>query len=143
SRIFQRVNIVKIAGHVSYSSCWLTSRGSQLVDETGRVAGAETIVDVDDGDAAGAGVEHGQQRGDAAEACAVADARGHGDDRLVHEAADEARQRAFHAGDDDEDVGFEQFVIHGQQPMDTGHTDVVEPLHAVAHDLNGDDSLLG
>ena len=63
----------------------------QLVDEAGGVAGTETVIDVDDGDAAGAGVEHRQERGDAAEACTVADAGGHSNDRLVNETTDDAR----------------------------------------------------
>ena len=65
-------------------------------------AGAEAVVDVDDADAAGAGVEHREQRGDAAEVRAVAHARGHGDDGHVDEPGDERGQRALHAGDGDD-----------------------------------------
>ena len=42
---------------------------------------AEAVVDADHGDAAGARGVHRQQRGDAVEPGAVADARRHGDDR--------------------------------------------------------------
>src|SRR6187401_1039685 len=49
---------------------------------------AESVVDVDDGDAGSTGVEHSEERGDAAEAGAVPDARRDGDDRRLHETAD-------------------------------------------------------
>ena len=114
-----------------------------MVDQAGGVAGAETVVDIDDGDATGAGIEHRQQRSDAAEARAVTDARRHGNDRLVHEAADDARQRAFHAGNDNEDIGGKQFFVEREEPVDAGNADIVIFLHAVAHDLGGDDRFLG
>ena len=115
---------------------------SQLVNETGGVAGTETVVDVYHCNAAGAGIEHRQQRGDAAKTCAVADAGRHGNDRLVNEAADDARQRAFHAGNDNKDVGGQQFFVKRKEPVDAGNTNIVIFLHAVAHDFSGDYSFL-
>ena len=56
-------------------------------------------------DAGRAAVQHAEQRREAAEAGAVADAGRHGDDRHADQAGDDARQRAFHAGDDDDDAG--------------------------------------
>ena len=53
------------------------SRAASAATAHGR---AEAVVDADDGDARRARREHGQQRGDAFEAGAVADARRHGDD---------------------------------------------------------------
>ena len=47
-----------------------------------------------------------EQRGDAAERGAVADAGGHRDQRYAGQPADDGRQRALHAGDDDEAVGL-------------------------------------
>ncbi len=70
---------------------------SQAVDAGGDAGGAEAVVDIHDGDVRGAGIQHTQQRGDAAEAGAVADAGGNGDHRRTDKAADNARQRAFHA----------------------------------------------
>ena len=67
--------------------------------------GAKAVVDVDDGDAWGAAVEHGEQGGDAAKGCAVAHGGGHGDQGLSGEAGDDTGQGAVHAGDDDQDVG--------------------------------------
>ncbi len=56
----------------------------QVVNEARQGRGAETVVDVDDGDARRAAVQHPEQRRDAAEAGAVPHARGDGDDRPAH-----------------------------------------------------------
>ena len=48
----------------------------EMVYHAGQIARAEAVVDVDHGDAAGAGVQHAQQRGYAAERGAVAHAGG-------------------------------------------------------------------
>src|SRR5262249_33032467 len=72
------------------------------IDKARCKACAEAVVYINHGDAAGAGVEHAEQRRQAVEARAVADARRHGDHRLIDEARDDARQRALHARDDEE-----------------------------------------
>jgi hypothetical protein len=77
----------------------LTPNQSEAVDAGGDAGGAETVVDIDDGDVGGATVEHAEERGDAAEAGAVADAGGDGNDRRGDEATDDAGQRAFHSSD--------------------------------------------
>ena len=107
------------------------------------VTGAETVVNVHHGHAAGATVQHGEQRGDAAKARAVADARRHGDDRFGDESGDDARQRAFHAGDGDDDVRLLKRFHPREHPVQAGHADVVDALHAVAHDFGGDGGFLG
>ena len=66
---------------------------------------AEAVVDVDDAHAGRAGVEHREQRGEPAEARAVADAGRHRHHRRADQPADDRGQRALHAGDDDEAVG--------------------------------------
>src|SRR5438094_6312793 len=99
-----------------------------MVDPARRDAGAEAVVDVDDRETGGARVQHREQRGDAAEARAVADARRHGDDRLVDEPADDARQRALHAGDDDQHPRRAETVATVEEAMDAGDTYVVETL---------------
>ena len=66
-----------------------------VVYHAGEVARAEAVVDVDDGDAARAGVEHREQRRKAAERRAVAYAGRDGYDGAVGEAAYDACQSAF------------------------------------------------
>ena len=71
-----------------------------------------------------AGVEHRQQRGDAAERGAVADAGRHRDERDADQPADHGGQRALHAGDDDQAVGLLEPVADAEQPVEAGHADV-------------------
>src|SRR5690606_18260248 len=77
-------------------------------DEARGARGAEAVVDVDDADAGGAAVEHGEQRGEPGEARPVSHTGGDGDHRRRDEPGDDARQRAAHAGDDDCDQSFFQ-----------------------------------
>ena len=60
-----------------------------------------------------------------------------------HEAGDDARQRAFHAGDDDDDAGGLQPLLLGQQAMKAGDADVVQAIDAIAHQLERHGRLLG
>ena len=69
-------------------------------DLRGEVAGAVAVVDVDHRHPRCAGVEHGQQRGEAAERGAVADRGGQRDHRHADQAGHHAGQRAVHAGRD-------------------------------------------
>ncbi len=84
-----------------------------------------------------------EQRRQPMEAGAVADAGGHGDDRHRDEAGDDAGQRAFHAGDDDDDAGRPEAIVLAQQAMEAGDADVEEPIDRVAHHLGGDGGFLG
>src|SRR5919106_4659484 len=109
---------------------WKTVSGSvrhllsfQMINETRHAPGAEPIVDIHDGDAVRTTVEHAQQRGDAAEARAVTDARRDGNHRHLDESRDHAWQRAFHARDDDNHARVLQTRLLRQQAMETGHAD--------------------
>src|SRR5580704_3748333 len=69
----------------------------QPVDQRGDVSCAKSVIDVDDADVRGARVEHAEQRGQALERGAIADAGGNGDDGYADEAPHHARQCTFHA----------------------------------------------
>ena len=62
----------------------------------GQMASPEAIIDVDCGNASGTAIEHGEQGSDPPEARAIANAGGHGDDRLIDEATNDTGQRSFH-----------------------------------------------
>ena len=115
----------------------------QMVDAAGHGRGTEAIVDVDDGHAGRAGVQHAEHRRHPAEARAVADAGRYGDDRHADQAANHARKRAFHAGDGDEHAGPLQSILFAQETMQAGDADVVETINGVAHELRRDDGLFG
>ena len=52
-------------------------------------------------------------------------------------------KRAFHAGDDDDDMCGRQARVLGEQPMQARDADVVEPIDGVPHDFRRDRRFLG
>ena len=114
-----------------------------MIDQGRDGCGPESVVDIHDRDARGAAVQHPQEGGNAAEAGAVADAGRHGDHRHADQAGDDARQRPFHSGDDDDDARRREARPLAEQAMQPGHADVVEPRHIVSHQLGRTGSFLG
>jgi hypothetical protein len=119
------------------------NKNLEAVDEAGDVAGAEAVVDIDDGDVAGATVEHAEQGGEAVEAGAIADAGGDGDDGAGYKAADGAGERPFHAGADDDDAGLGEALAIVHEAMDAGDPDIVDGIDGIAHDFGGKLGLFG
>src|SRR5256714_15345984 len=113
------------------------------VYEAGDEASAEAVVNVDDRDVRGAGVEHAKERRHSAETCAVADARRHGDDGRGDEAADDRRQSALHPRDDYEDARRAQTLALGHDAMNPRDPRVPDSLDAVAHRLRRQGRLFG
>src|SRR5204862_150334 len=74
----------------------------------------------------------------AAETCAVADARGHGNHRRADETRYDTRQRALHSGDDDDDARGGETFPFAEQAVQSCDADVVDALDAVAHQFGGD-----
>ena len=114
-----------------------------MIDKTCLIGGAKAVVDIDDRNAAGAGVEHGEQRGYASKICAVAHAGGNGDDRAAHQTADNARQGALHAGDGDDHLRLGKFLSMSEQAVQAGDTHVVEAIDLVAVELGRQRGFLG
>ena len=114
-----------------------------MVYEMGLIPGAEAVVYVHDRNSARTRVQHGQKRCYATEARSVPDARGHGNDRAGRHTAHDARKRALHAGDRDDDVRFGNIARMGKQPVNARHTDVVEPFHLVTEHLRRQRRFLG
>ena len=115
----------------------------KVVYEACLVGGSKAVVDIDDRYAAGAGIEHGEQRGETAKARAIAHARGDGDDRTAHEAADNACQGALHAGDGDNDLGSCKFLGMREQAVQARDAHVVEAVDVVAVELGGEGGFFG
>src|SRR6266550_1790623 len=110
-----------------------SDKSLQTVEAGGHAGGAKAVVDVDNGDVGGATVEHPEERGDATEAGAVADAGGNGDDRHGDEAADDAGKRAFHSGNTNNHARLRQLFSMLEQAVNPGDANVVQMLGAVAH----------
>ena len=89
--------------------------GGKLVDKAGLIGGTEAVVDVDDGYAGGAAIQHGEKRGYTAETGTVADAGGNTDDRTRNQATDHTGQGALHARDHDRHVGLMKLFAGRQQ----------------------------
>ena len=122
----------------------ITNSGLKAVDAGGDAGGAEAIVNVYDGNVRGAGIEHSEQSGDAAEAGTVTNAGGHGNYRDRDEAADDAGQSAFHAGNADDDASLRQLAFTMlKQAMNACDADVVKRIHAIAHHAGGEKGFLG
>ena len=113
-----------------------------MVDHAGHVARAEAVVDVDDRDAAGTGVQHAEQRCDPAEGGAVADAGRHRDDRAVRQSSDDRGQRALHPGDGDDAPCAHDDIQVIQQAVKPRDAHIIQAYHLVAEHLGGDGRLL-
>ena len=111
------------------------------IDHRREVTGSEAVVYVDDSDARGAAIEHGQQRGDSSQARPVSDACRHRDYWSIHKSANDGGQRALHSGDDHERATLPQLGQVVQQPVQTGHAHVGYSLHLGADKLGGDRGL--
>jgi hypothetical protein len=72
----------------------------------------------------------------------VPDARRHGDHGHLHEAADHARQRAFHPRHHDDDAGGREARVLRQESMEPGNPDVAAGL-PVSHELGAHGCFLG
>ncbi|GGB76820.1 hypothetical protein N798_02290 [Knoellia flava TL1] len=102
------------------------------------MTGAVAVVDVDDGDARSAAVEHRQQRREALEGSALAHRRRHRDDRRRHEARDDAGKGAVHARDDDDGPRGTQLVQPAEDAVQPGDPDVDDEVGA-ASEVAGDE----
>ncbi len=127
-----------VAGVLQGSDKQNLSRPLEPVNQAGHVTGSETVIDIHHSHVTRATVQHSEKRREPVEACAIADAGRHGDHRDGHDAADSARQCAFHACADDHDARFSQALAIGHEPVNTRHPDIVNRVDLIAHDLSGD-----
>ena len=112
-------------------------------DEGGCVGCAEAVVDVDYGHVGTAGVEHAEEGCCTGEACSVAYGGGDGEDGDADEASDDGGEGAFHAGADDDGVGFGELLADGEDAMEAGYAYVVEAGDAGVKGFRGGGGFLG
>lgn len=103
----------------------------------------KAVVDVDHAHARGAGVEHGQERGQAGEVGPIACRGRDRNDRGLDQAAQDARQGSFHAGHGDDDAGLAQGVQVPLQAVQAGHAHVGDQVRAQIEEPGGAQSLAG
>src|ERR1700681_2060840 len=116
---------------------------SAAVNERGDVARAESVIDVDYADIRGAGVHHPEQSGEAFEGCAITYTGWNGNHRDAYQAADYARQRAFHSGADYDHTRLCERSAMRQQAVDARDSDIIDMLNVIAHQFRGDDCFFG
>src|SRR5580692_5387212 len=116
---------------------------SHAVDQRGRERRAETVVDIDDGDAARARIQHPEQRGQPTHRSAVTNAGRHRDHGLVDQSGDHGRQCALHSRDDDQHARLANRVEVGSQPMNTRDADVVHSRDAISEQLRTERGFFG
>ena len=91
-----------------------------MIDKTCLVGGTKAVVDIDDRDAAGAGIEHGEQCCHAAKACTVATLVGTAMTGQLTRPPMTLRQGAFHAGDGDDHLCLGKFLGMSEQAVQAG-----------------------
>src|SRR5439155_5133854 len=93
---------------------------------------AQAIIDVDDGQAGGAAIQHREQSGKTAKAGSISDAGRNSDDTAIDESSDDARQRPFHSRNYNYHISIFQIVCMLEQAMDARDTNVVKRARSVA-----------
>ena len=105
--------------------------------------GAKTVVDIDNRYTGAAAVEHSQECGKALEVGPVTHAGRQRHDRRGGDAGDDARQRPFHTGGNDDHVGVLDHRAIGEQPVHTGNTDIVDPVDVAPEEFRRYRGFLG
>ena len=116
----------------------LTAAGRGTRDQYGSVGRTEAVIYVDDSDVGGARVEHAEEGCGAVKAGSVADRGGDGDDRDADEATDDAGERAFHAGTDDDRIGLGELIADCQNAVEACYAYVVEARDLCVEEFGGD-----
>ncbi len=102
-------------------------------DQPRDVSPFEAAIDVDDRHIRGTTIQHTQQGGHTAETGTIAHAGGNGDDRAIDPTTHDRRQRALHAGHDDDGICVLKSLPVLEQSMGTGNSHVDNQFHVAAH----------
>jgi len=113
---------------------WLPRCAGPAGDESRGRTGPDAVVDVDDGEAGGARLEHRQECRLSLAAGSVTRRHRQPDHGRVDQPGHHSGQHAIHPGGDDQDVGtpFDDLDERLDQPVKAGHADVEHQpgLHA-------------
>lgn len=108
-----------------------------MIDHACQISGSETIVDIDNADAAGTGIKHGKQSGKPAKIRAIADAGRHRDHRAVCHSANHTCQRALHSCDCDDYPGAHDIIYMAHQAVHPCNAHVIKANHFISIDFRG------
>jgi len=102
------------------------------------VGGTEAVIDIDDGDPWGAGVEHSKKGGDSLEVGSIPHGCGDRDERGADESAQNAGEGGFHSGDNNQSVVVAEGVYMLKGPVEACDTDVIKSVGAMPKKLQCD-----
>jgi hypothetical protein len=102
------------------------------------VGGTEAVIDIDDGDPWGAGVEHSKKGGDSLEVGSIPHGGGDRDERGADESAQNAGEGGFHSGDNNQSVVVAEGVYMLKGPVEACDTDVIKSVGAMPKKLQCD-----
>ena len=108
-----------------------------MVYHSSKVARAEAVINIDNRDAACAGIEHREQSGKAMEGRAITHAGRHGNHGTVGKSSEHTGQRALHPGHGDDHAGAHNYVQMGKGPVQSRHAHVIKPDDLIPKDLRG------
>jgi len=103
-----------------------------------RISGTEPVIDVDDGDAWSAGVEHPKKGGDSLEVGSISNGCGDGDEGGADESAQNAGKGGFHSGDDNQGMVVAKYIEVLQGPVEACDTDVIKSGGTMPKEFQGD-----
>lgn len=121
----------------------ITLSGRKRVDLSRGVARTKAIINIHDRHAAAATVQHPEQRRETAKARAVTNAGRNGNHGLRNQTSDDARQGAFHAGNDNDNIRAAESFQTIKEPVNPGDADIANALDPVAHNLSSNRCFLG
>ena len=90
------------------------------------VSSPEAVIDIDDGDPRGAGVEHSKKSGDSLEVGSIPHGCGNGDEGRADESAQYAGECGFHSGNNNQGVVVAEGLEMSKCPMEACDTDVIK-----------------
>ena len=107
------------------------------------VGRSEPVVDIDDGNPRGTGVQHAEKCGDPLEVSAIANGGRHGDEGGADESPQNAGQGGLHSSHDHKGVVLAEGIQVGNRAMKAGDPDIIESRRLVSQKLKSDPYFLG
>ena len=102
------------------------------------VGGAEAVIDIDDGNPGGAGVEHSKKGGDSLEVGSIPHGCRDGDEGGSDESAQNAGEGGFHSSDNNQGMVVAECIEVLQGPVKACDTDVIKSGRAMPKEFQGD-----
>lgn len=106
-------------------------------------AGAESVVDINHRETHRTAVQHSEKCCDSAKAGPVAHTGRNGNHRHANKTCHHTRQGPLHTRDNNQRSRRAQSRMLGQEPMNSGNANVVQPIGDVSHELARETRLLG